>query len=135
VGPRPETKVFFSSTHQIGRLLDSLSKGIDSGSFNIVPVDATGVPAGNNGSTTPSVRVSSDRGTVREDGNVPGDFTLSTNSNKLGNGRVSSPASLHSLSESQSGNSASFTMEERVERMLSNLEAANAMSPFNHQSA
>ena len=151
-GPRPETKVcnpptwtmvsykvdvqvFFSSTHQIGRLIDSLSKGIDSGSFNIVPVDAMGAPAGSNGSAGPSVRVSSDRGTVREDGNVPGDIASSTNNIKHNNGRVSTPASLHSLSESQSGNSANYTMEERVERMLSNLEAANAMSPFNHQSA
>ncbi|VDB99951.1 unnamed protein product [Peniophora sp. CBMAI 1063] len=36
---RPETKVFYSSTAQIGRLIENLSSGlgVDSGSFNIVP--------------------------------------------------------------------------------------------------
>jgi serine/arginine repetitive matrix protein 2 len=37
-GPkRPETKVFFSSSTQIGRLIDNLSHGAESGSFNILP--------------------------------------------------------------------------------------------------
>ena len=30
-------QVFFSSSAQIGRLIESLSKGMDSGSFNILP--------------------------------------------------------------------------------------------------
>lgn len=34
---RPETKVFFSSSAQIGRLIDNLSHGAESGSFNILP--------------------------------------------------------------------------------------------------
>ncbi|KAF9646271.1 hypothetical protein BDM02DRAFT_3130507 [Thelephora ganbajun] len=34
---RPETKVFFSSPAQIGRLIETLSKGTDSGSFNVLP--------------------------------------------------------------------------------------------------
>ncbi|KAI0035965.1 hypothetical protein K488DRAFT_42210 [Vararia minispora EC-137] len=36
---RPETKVFYSSSAQIGRLIDNLSQGLgmESGSFNIVP--------------------------------------------------------------------------------------------------
>ncbi|KAI0060804.1 hypothetical protein BV25DRAFT_1827349 [Artomyces pyxidatus] len=34
---RPETKVFFSSSTQIGRLIDNLSQGTDAGSFNITP--------------------------------------------------------------------------------------------------
>ncbi|KAG8861930.1 hypothetical protein FRB96_002373 [Tulasnella sp. 330] len=34
---RPETKVFFSSAAHIGRLIESMSRGADSGSFNIVP--------------------------------------------------------------------------------------------------
>ncbi|KAI0747644.1 hypothetical protein C8Q80DRAFT_1219125 [Daedaleopsis nitida] len=32
---RPETKVFFSSSAQIGRLIENLSRGTDAGSFNI----------------------------------------------------------------------------------------------------
>lgn len=42
---RPETKVFFSSSAQIGRLIDNLSHGADSGSFNILPSpnDATSI--------------------------------------------------------------------------------------------
>ncbi|KAH9063722.1 hypothetical protein EDB83DRAFT_2519878 [Lactarius deliciosus] len=37
-GPkRPETKVFFSSSAQIGRLIDNLSHGAEAGSFNILP--------------------------------------------------------------------------------------------------
>ncbi|KAL0071466.1 hypothetical protein AAF712_001323 [Marasmius tenuissimus] len=34
---RPETKVFFSSSAQIGRLIDNLSQGMDAGSFNVIP--------------------------------------------------------------------------------------------------
>ncbi|EMD34457.1 hypothetical protein CERSUDRAFT_117312 [Gelatoporia subvermispora B] len=34
---RPETKVFFSSSAQIGRLIENLSRGVDAGSFNITP--------------------------------------------------------------------------------------------------
>ncbi|KIJ68939.1 hypothetical protein HYDPIDRAFT_105474 [Hydnomerulius pinastri MD-312] len=34
---RPETKVFYSSSTQIGRLIESLSQGMDAGSFNFVP--------------------------------------------------------------------------------------------------
>ncbi|KAF9218306.1 hypothetical protein BS17DRAFT_762556 [Gyrodon lividus] len=34
---RPETKVFYSSSAQIGRLIESLSQEMDAGSFNIVP--------------------------------------------------------------------------------------------------
>ncbi|KAF9477380.1 hypothetical protein BDN70DRAFT_881285 [Pholiota conissans] len=34
---RPETKVFFSSSAQIGRLIESLSQGADAGSFNFLP--------------------------------------------------------------------------------------------------
>ncbi|KAI0329827.1 hypothetical protein GY45DRAFT_1324417 [Cubamyces sp. BRFM 1775] len=34
---RPETKVFFSSSAQIGRLIENLSRGMDAGSFNIMP--------------------------------------------------------------------------------------------------
>ncbi|THH16460.1 hypothetical protein EW146_g4182 [Bondarzewia mesenterica] len=41
-GPkRPETKVFFSSSAQIGRLIDNLSQGLEAGSFNIVPAEPT----------------------------------------------------------------------------------------------
>jgi len=34
---RPETKMFFSSSAQIGRLIENLSRGKDAGSFNITP--------------------------------------------------------------------------------------------------
>ncbi|KAL6307923.1 hypothetical protein BKA93DRAFT_766564 [Sparassis latifolia] len=34
---RPETKVFFSSSAQIGRLIENMSRGMDAGSFNIAP--------------------------------------------------------------------------------------------------
>jgi len=37
--PRPETKVFLSTTNQIGRLIESLSKGMDAGSFDILPME------------------------------------------------------------------------------------------------
>lgn len=39
--PRPETKVYFSSTAQISSLIDNISRGLESGSFNIVPSDPT----------------------------------------------------------------------------------------------
>ncbi|KAI0253857.1 hypothetical protein BJV78DRAFT_134414 [Lactifluus subvellereus] len=42
-GPkRPETKVFFSSSTQIGRLIDNLSQGAEAGSFNILPTAHNG---------------------------------------------------------------------------------------------
>jgi len=42
-GPkRPETKVFFSSATQIGRLIDNLSQGAEAGSFNILPTARNG---------------------------------------------------------------------------------------------
>lgn len=34
---RPDTKVYFSSSAQIGRLIENLSQGMDAGSFNFVP--------------------------------------------------------------------------------------------------
>lgn len=34
---RPETKIFYSSSNQIGRLIENLSEGQDAGSFNFVP--------------------------------------------------------------------------------------------------
>lgn len=34
---RPETKVFYSSSAQIGRLIENLSQGMEAGSFNILP--------------------------------------------------------------------------------------------------
>lgn len=34
---RPETKVFYSSSTQIGQLIENLSQGMDSGSFNFAP--------------------------------------------------------------------------------------------------
>ncbi|KAG8933981.1 hypothetical protein FRC02_010819 [Tulasnella sp. 418] len=44
---RPETKVFYSSAAHIARLIESMSQGVDSGSFNISPM-------GQEGSSTPS---------------------------------------------------------------------------------
>ncbi|KAH7889253.1 hypothetical protein F5I97DRAFT_1842877 [Phlebopus sp. FC_14] len=34
---RPETKVFYSSSAHIGRLIENLSQGMDAGSFNFIP--------------------------------------------------------------------------------------------------
>ncbi|KAJ7470608.1 hypothetical protein FB451DRAFT_1254284 [Mycena latifolia] len=34
---RPETKVFYSSSAQIGRLIENISQGMEAGSFNILP--------------------------------------------------------------------------------------------------
>ncbi|KAJ7694217.1 hypothetical protein B0H17DRAFT_1168683 [Mycena rosella] len=34
---RPETKVFYSSSAQIGRLIENMSQGMEAGSFNILP--------------------------------------------------------------------------------------------------
>ncbi|KAF7968557.1 hypothetical protein HWV62_30089 [Athelia sp. TMB] len=34
---RPETKIFYSSSNQIGRLIENLSEGQDAGSFNFTP--------------------------------------------------------------------------------------------------
>ncbi|TDL27580.1 hypothetical protein BD410DRAFT_762665 [Rickenella mellea] len=39
---RPETKVFYSSSTQISRLIETLSRGVDAGSFNIKPKAAPG---------------------------------------------------------------------------------------------
>ncbi|KAI1788495.1 hypothetical protein LXA43DRAFT_1097318 [Ganoderma leucocontextum] len=39
---RPETKVFFSTSAQIGRLIENLSHGMDAGSFNILPGQGQG---------------------------------------------------------------------------------------------
>ncbi|TFK72178.1 hypothetical protein BDN72DRAFT_792778 [Pluteus cervinus] len=36
-GKRPETKVYHTTNEQIGRLIESLSQGMDSGSFNFMP--------------------------------------------------------------------------------------------------
>ncbi|KAG9019598.1 hypothetical protein FRB90_000062 [Tulasnella sp. 427] len=36
-GNRPETKVFFSSSDHIGRLIEAMSRGADAGSFNFLP--------------------------------------------------------------------------------------------------
>jgi serine/arginine repetitive matrix protein 2 len=36
------TQIFFSSSTQIGRLIDNLSQGADSGSFNILPNASNG---------------------------------------------------------------------------------------------
>jgi len=58
---RPETKIFFSSSAHIGRLIENLSKGLDSGSFNILP----NRPVSH--ATTPSMGSESDmRWTVEE---------------------------------------------------------------------
>jgi len=58
---RPETKVFFSSSAHIGRLIENLSKGLDSGSFNILPNQPQ------SHATTPSLGSESDvRWTVEE---------------------------------------------------------------------
>ncbi|EJU05348.1 hypothetical protein DACRYDRAFT_103837 [Dacryopinax primogenitus] len=38
---RPETKVYFSSSAQISSLIENISRGLESGSFNIVPSDPT----------------------------------------------------------------------------------------------
>lgn len=35
--PRPETKVFYSSSAQIGKLIENLSSGLEAGSFNFQP--------------------------------------------------------------------------------------------------
>jgi len=34
---RPETKVFYGSSAQIGRLIENISQGMEAGSFNILP--------------------------------------------------------------------------------------------------
>jgi serine/arginine repetitive matrix protein 2 len=36
-GVRPETKVFYSNPEQIARIIEELSRGADSGAFNIMP--------------------------------------------------------------------------------------------------
>jgi len=39
---RPETKVFYSSSAQIGRLIENMSQGMEAGSFNILPTHPLG---------------------------------------------------------------------------------------------
>ncbi|KAJ6547410.1 hypothetical protein B0H19DRAFT_1165486 [Mycena capillaripes] len=39
---RPETKVFYSSSAQIGRLIENMSQGMEAGSFNILPTRPLG---------------------------------------------------------------------------------------------
>ncbi|KAF7338419.1 hypothetical protein MVEN_02067700 [Mycena venus] len=39
---RPETKVFYSSSAQIGRLIENISQGMEAGSFNILPTHPLG---------------------------------------------------------------------------------------------
>lgn len=48
---RPETKVFYSSSAQIGRLIESLSQGMDAGSFNFRPNRSIGHSASSSVST------------------------------------------------------------------------------------
>jgi len=36
-GKRPETKVFYSPSNNIGRLIEELSQGLDAGTFNFLP--------------------------------------------------------------------------------------------------
>ncbi|KAI0792868.1 hypothetical protein C8Q75DRAFT_751752 [Abortiporus biennis] len=61
---RPETKVFFSSSAQIGRLIENLSRGMESGSFNITPDHLQANPGH---SATPSFGSENDmRWTVEE---------------------------------------------------------------------
>jgi hypothetical protein len=48
---RPETKVFHSSSAQIGQLIESLSQGADSGSFNFLPSRGPGHSASSSLST------------------------------------------------------------------------------------
>ncbi|EIW60763.1 uncharacterized protein TRAVEDRAFT_71059 [Trametes versicolor FP-101664 SS1] len=66
---RPETKVFFSSSAQIGRLIENLSRGMDSGSFNIAGPGQGGRSQGHVGhSTASSVGSEADaRWTVEEE--------------------------------------------------------------------
>ncbi|KAJ3512524.1 hypothetical protein NLJ89_g3468 [Agrocybe chaxingu] len=72
---RPETKVFYSSSAQIGRLIENLSQGADAGSFNFLP-------------------------------NLP----------SRGPG--------HSTSSSLSTNDINWTVEERLERMLGQMNSS-----------
>ncbi|RPD59152.1 hypothetical protein L226DRAFT_536163 [Lentinus tigrinus ALCF2SS1-7] len=59
---RPETKVFFSSSAQIGRLIENLSRGMDAGSFNIMPGAAAATSAGARAPSHPGHSVSSSLG-------------------------------------------------------------------------
>ncbi|KAK7014989.1 hypothetical protein R3P38DRAFT_2998808 [Favolaschia claudopus] len=61
---RPETKVFYSSSAQIGRLIENMSQGMEAGSFNILPTLPTR-PLGH--STTSSLSETTDNNwTVEE---------------------------------------------------------------------
>ncbi|KAG8903814.1 hypothetical protein FRB99_002705 [Tulasnella sp. 403] len=44
-GKRPETKIFFSSAAHIGRLIESMSRGAEAGSFNITPAPDSPLPS------------------------------------------------------------------------------------------
>ncbi|KAF9466343.1 hypothetical protein BDZ94DRAFT_1233950 [Collybia nuda] len=48
---RPETKVFYSSSAQIGRLIENLSQGMEAGTFNFLPNRAPGHSASSSLST------------------------------------------------------------------------------------
>ncbi|KAI9056894.1 hypothetical protein FKP32DRAFT_1615711 [Trametes sanguinea] len=64
---RPETKVFFSSSQQIGRLIENLSRGMDAGSFNIMPGQASASQGHVGHSTSSSIGSEADmRWTVEE---------------------------------------------------------------------
>ncbi|KAJ2975787.1 hypothetical protein NUW54_g11672 [Trametes sanguinea] len=64
---RPETKVFFSSSQQIGRLIENLSRGMDAGSFNIMPGQASASQGHVGHSTASSIGSEADmRWTVEE---------------------------------------------------------------------
>ncbi|KAJ7172629.1 hypothetical protein C8R46DRAFT_1086659 [Mycena filopes] len=49
---RPETKVFYSSSAQIGRLIENMSQGMEAGSFNILPTHPLGHSASSSFSDT-----------------------------------------------------------------------------------
>lgn len=54
---RPETKVFFSSSGQIARLIENMSRDVDAGSFNITPDRAHGhAEAGHSNSSSLDMR-------------------------------------------------------------------------------
>ncbi|TFK42980.1 hypothetical protein BDQ12DRAFT_696362 [Crucibulum laeve] len=61
---RPETKVFYSSSAQIGRLIENLSQGMDAGSFNFLPTPTRGTAPGH--STSSSLSTNDMHWTVEE---------------------------------------------------------------------
>jgi len=60
---RPETKVFYSSSEQIGRLIENLSRGMDAGSFNFLP---NPTPGTSNHSASSSLSTNDMHWTVEE---------------------------------------------------------------------